>query len=305
MIVKRIIYFLIICLLMILLLLSGAYYLLVILAVFVSVSFISWLAMHAHCRFVKVDVVKEENLYVKVSTHGWFPIGKIVGNVQVNNVFYGTNIESPLLIWLGQKEIETVIPYEYNKIGNTQVTIQIKKIIDLFGLFSKRINQEKEFNECVKPHQQFIDQNQILFGQYLNEVINDDYEIREFRDGDSIKDIHYKMSYKMKKRLIKEHLKNSGNTIRIYLDLSDESCEEIFAEFMEFMNYLVINHVKSEVFWISQTNLMSQKVITQTDLDTTITTILSHPKADSVQGLNVDFIISSQGILPKGGVLND
>lgn len=296
---RRFVLVFVLFLLLVLLIKTGAYYILVSLVIIFSLLMVSGISMWVKKDSIQLSFATCDELVIETS--GIFPLGKIEASVEIFNPFYNIFEKYPLELMLGQKESHVKLHYDQGRMGNLQIKIQSNKRIDMLSLFSIPFKQELQTSVLLAPEAVSSANEMMIFQSVLHECFHSDYEIREYRDGDSIRDIHYKMSYKMNKTLIKEYLRNGGHSVRILLDLSDDQCEEIFQSFLGFAHYLVSSHSLSEIYWFSGTKLMSQSLLTQEDLNQLMVSILSHEKATCFQEVPVDLIYSSKGLTLKGG----
>lgn len=298
---RRIILILLFLLLLFLFIQTGAYYLFIILVLICSLCLVSYITMCLKQKSIKLEILNHNGLELAVHTFGWLPLGKINANVMIVNPFYNQCEKHSLDLVLGQKISTLPIPADMTRMGNFQIHVETTKREDMLNLFSSPYPCELSTSLLVVPE---VDPQAIDFMKFqslIDECMSDDYEIREYRDGDSLRDIHYKMTFKMNKILVKERLRNGGSSLRIFVDLSDESCEEVFRLFLSFTQYLIHTRTCSEVYWLSGEELMHQSIRTQDDLDDLIKTILSQPKANRTLDVDVDVILSSSGLMSKGG----
>ena len=102
------------------------------------------------------------------------------------------------------------------------------EIYDLFGFFhfSKNINKDNEF--LVRPVPSMPEIMPDMYGfkaknlRKAKQPNTEIYDIREYQKGDPVKSIHWKMSAKKDKLLIKEPLEEYGGHSRVILKLTED-----------------------------------------------------------------------------------
>lgn len=110
------------------------------------------------------------------------------------------------------------------------VTLYLEKISvrDSLGIFSGNCQVERVQKELYIlpwtniPMADTLSQVGDFAGKY-GEDIYETYDIREFREGDDIRQIHWKLTAKMDVLLLREYLKTSESGVMIALELSKEN----------------------------------------------------------------------------------
>ncbi len=122
----------------------------------------------------------------------------------------------------------TNIPLDTSHCGSYSYKMLRLEIYDLFGFFriSRNINKDNEF--LVKPVPSMPEVMPDMYGfkakslRKAKQPNTEIYDIREYQTGDPVKSIHWKMSAKKDKLLVKEPLEEYGGHSRILLKLTDD-----------------------------------------------------------------------------------
>ena len=122
----------------------------------------------------------------------------------------------------------TNIPLDTSHCGSYSYKMLRLEIYDLFGFFriTRNINKENEF--LVKPVPSMPEVMPDMYGfkakslRKAKQPNTEIYDIRENQTGDPVKSIHWKMSAKKDKLLVKEPLEEYGGHSRILLKLTDD-----------------------------------------------------------------------------------
>lgn len=301
---NRILFLLLLLILTIAFIITGAYYLLLLIIIILTLIFISLFVMLFQSNNIQIKMNSNGDDFFFVYQSKGLPFGKLSVLLNIENLFFDEIYQNSFEMMLGEKEIKHKIPFNHNYLGKYKVNNQMFIISDILGLFKKKINREV-FTEKIQSYQYQHSLNEI--NQAKQEVVayqsskSDDYDIREYRVGDSLKDIHYKMSYKLSNYMIKEKHKDKGQHISVYLDLSgtNEECEKVFA----YLNILVENlqtyHEVCMVKWISNEVVYEQKVSDKIELTQCINKVLSMSKVKEYHRIPCTWIITPSGL--KGG----
>lgn len=298
---NRILFLLIYFVLIVSFIITGAYYLLVLLVILTSLILVSLLSMFIFSNAIQIHLkeVRKETYFVYKSKG--LPIGKLTVNLNIENVFFEEIFQSCFDVILGESQITTKLNFNQNNLGKYVIHSQTFILTDILGLFRKEIST-KVFNEKIQyPHIKLKSYEQKLINEKVivyQSSKSDDYDIREYRIGDSLKDIHYKISYKLSKYMIKEKHKNQGNDLSFVLDLSgnNDECEKVFAYLKEVILDLQVYNEVCLVKWISNDNIYEQKVKDIDDLNQCINRILSMPKCKERVNVKSTWMITPNGL---------
>lgn len=127
-----------------------------------------------------------------------------------------------------------------NHCGRVAVNIKSCRVYDLMGIFFIPIKTNKCFNFNVMPQNDncdiapSFDENTIIGYKPKSGGIADFYELAEYQHGDSIRSVHWKLSSKLDKLIVRKPYEPVYSQPAIRLELTD-SCKEndkILARFL-------------------------------------------------------------------------
>lgn len=293
---RRIFFLLLLTVLLLLFIYTGAYYLLVLFVTLISIMIISLFSM----LFFKwkSNIVFEKD---KIEYHGlsFFPVGKVKVKYEIKNMFLETSQVQSVSFIIPTKKIQIPLDIK-DQIG--RLSLQIKKCVltDMLSLFKCSLKCEPKHEILLNSVNQ---QDETISMNIVENIFSrskcDDYEIREYHRGDSLKDIHYKISYKMKKYMVKDTTKSRMNRFSIFLELSgnESECLHVLQSFWNVSQYLISQQEVFDVLWMSQYDLKTERIDNIVLLEKVLDEILSHPKAyESKIPLEADMFIKASGI---------
>ena len=164
--------------------------------------------------------------FVKIITDGiasYFAFCKV--RAVVTDRMAGTSTK--ITIMVHDKGI-TSIPVDTSHCGAYSYKLTRLEIYDLFGFFRsvKNINRNNEY--LVKPVPSIPQVMPDMYGfkakslRKAKQPNTEIYDIREYQTGDPVKSIHWKMSAKKDKLMVKEPLEEYGGHSRVLLKLTSD-----------------------------------------------------------------------------------
>ena len=201
----------------------------------IVVLFIPFLAMLMSVIASQTMTFKVENpgnaplgvpLYIKITVEGnasYFAFCRI--NAEVTDHMAGTTKKLALIV---HDKGTTKIPVDTSHCGSYSYKMPKIDIYDLFGFFhfSKTIDKDSEI--VVKPVPAMPERMPDMFGfkakslRKAKQPNTEIYDIRDYQMGDPVKSIHWKMSAKKDKLLVKEPLEEFGGHSRVILKLTSD-----------------------------------------------------------------------------------
>ena len=112
--------------------------------------------------------------------------------------------------------------------GSYTYKISKVRVYDLLGFFHFNIKLEREVEFLVKPVPEMPGYMPDIFGfkaknlRKSKKAYSEIYDIRDYQPGDPVKSIHWKMSAKKDKILVKEPLEEYGGYSRVILKMTDD-----------------------------------------------------------------------------------
>lgn len=222
-----------------------SYFLLLALAVMAGSPIFSFLALWFSRDMLCVDVMMPIN---RVGRCTEFSLGIFVRNPRRfvsftadvtyswSNLFTGYSERSSQRLWVapaGGSQISQLLKSRYA--GRVEVRIEAVEIYDLFHIFCLRgcgktdgcvlvwpgfaETAKEELPGCVEN---FPGENET---KKRGTDFNPDYEIREYIAGDELKSIHWKLSAKQGKMMVRERLASGREKINVLLPLGEDKAE--------------------------------------------------------------------------------
>ncbi|MBP5655331.1 MAG: DUF58 domain-containing protein [Clostridiales bacterium] len=175
------------------------------------------------------------------------------------------------------------IPLDTDHCGAYVYKLTKLQIYDLFGFFhiNRRINRQYEI--LIKPAPQVPDLMPNTYGfkaknlRKSKQPGSEIYDIRDYQTGDPVKSIHWKMSAKKDKLLVKEPLEQYGGHSRLILKLCDDRdiLDLHLGQILFTSKYLLDHDVPHRIRVIPpDSKEISYEVESQTDLDKAMINIL-------------------------------
>lgn len=181
----------------------------------------------------KVEKNLEFPLKIKIENKSFIPILRCQVGLKVSNKFYNHQEDVELLVPLYIRHIQEIIyPLKSKYSGTVCVDVDNVIISDFLGFisFQKDYEAKKEIAIIPKIIDDIkVDYNSLRDGNDESEESfrkgNDFSEIsniREYIPGDSLRDIHWKLSVKKDELMVKEHVSMSSQQIVVLLELYDD-----------------------------------------------------------------------------------
>lgn len=189
--------------------------------------------------------------------------------LELNNEFYGESAEYTWNVPLYAREREVIqIPMKFLSSGRMKITLKEIRIRGILGVLETKQKAEcenifyvypqslgrnikaREY-EGLKEKEKMKRQEGVKQGNNFSEVSG----IREYIPGDSIRDIHWKLSAKKENLMAKEHIAMSDTRQTLLVELADvrigqERCvEQVLELLMNFMQEFVTQEISFELVW--------------------------------------------------------
>lgn len=145
-----------------------------------------------------------------------FPIGLFTADIElsVENRFFPNEMTHKLSIPIARKKNSFIIPVEVEEIGLISVTVKKITIYDYLSLFKRTSEEKLELSVPVLPKDRAIGDfppavpkdgpDEYTESDSTGNISSDVKEIREYRPGDRLQRIHWKLSAKLDDLFVKE-----------------------------------------------------------------------------------------------------
>lgn len=284
-------YTLLFLLLLLLWLASGSEWILGLLAFMILILPVSilvnlYVRKHIHGKLVLPTTAAKKTACmgsIFLENKAWLPAAKIYCRIGMINDLTGEENVLEIISGLGPKRKSTrdfLLEGEY--CGRVYVYVQSVKILDYWGLFAvnvpmkaaARITILPELFSCdvaASPVCAVSDENAVSRkGEDRTEV----FQLREYRSGDDIRQIHWKLSSKLDKLIIREASQSVSRSLLVFWDKRDDATPENMDAMAEatvsICQALCDKGVTYDLCWTEQDELELRQI---RDADTLLQTI--------------------------------
>ena len=208
------------------------YYLL--LRVLLMLPLLSLLLFIAGNRFLKLQLkTSKKGCVIHMPTS--LPL-LVCSGIRIQGSWKNCFYESSETISLEVKHREQKL--QIPKLGSGKYELQLTSIQtrDLLGLFRKTQSWDKEVTTFCFPQPCTVTQVQYTnllqeARQSLTGVFSSDYELKEHHEGEPVRRIHYKASYRLQKTMVREFQKEESAVVLLHLCFPQEQkiCERLLA----------------------------------------------------------------------------
>ena len=146
--------------------------------------------------------------------------------------------------------------FEAHRCGIVEICLESIKIYDFLGIFYRKVKWNRtaqvkimpEFRlmplEVTRKTREFQAEAQEFSQRRRGDDPSEIYQVREYREKDSLKDIHWKLSAREEELMVKERSFPLGCVVLIYIDYrKEEQSEEGFSHLLETVASLSITLV--------------------------------------------------------------
>lgn len=198
--------------------------------------------MEVRVRKYSVNKGKPLEAEVMISNRGWLPASRIQGGLALKNAWDRVEGEEPILCEAdGRRRIAKVYRFPVKYCGKYALFMEKAGVCDYLGMFRFKIGKGMQSRVQVLPDFYEIP---VEVGEYTRNfpVDGEEYDphrsgddpseifqIREYRPGDGMQRIHWKMSAKAGEWMTKEYGLPVGCCVLFLLDLHQEKRKEIEA----------------------------------------------------------------------------
>lgn len=205
-----------------------------------------------------IDRGERMNIEVETTQNGLFTPYKIVYLFDIENGYSHETIHIRQMHKLG---------YVFNQAGNYNVILRQVRLYDYTGIFysTKKINISK--NVCVLPKVTTISEEAVeLINQQFMNLANQnsisrelDYsditDLSEFRSGDQLKNVHWKLSAKYEKLIVAKRGTPDASDLVVLLDINLDRDKKLISEYLDKLvsiSFLLITlKIKHYLSWYS------------------------------------------------------
>lgn len=318
----RLRYFLVLFLTSFLYLFLGGYIFFFLFVFTIAMPITSYLALCVNRKYLKLQLVRrEDTLYIRIQKKNMFPFGHLVGICHIHNVFYEYDEQQNLFVFLDRDREMIELSFDLSKSGVIKVHISDLYIMDLLGLFRYPILIHTDIETIQLPasiHEehsiawikQMISEDLAIGSGQGQELSDDSYEIREYEPGDSLHRVHYKLSFKLSKYMIRHYDHTDAGNSSLFIDLSNlDTVEYTLSLSILAMKQLLEKGFRIDVKWLSGIQHCSYEINQNEDISACIYEILSQPRATSkpytfdTTNSKGTYIVNEYGVKARSGLM--
>lgn len=228
-----------------------------------------------------------------INYNGIIPVPNLTVIIKSQNIHLGESEKITLETGLKPKQSKEIF-FDLNTEHCGKVCLQLEsaRIFDMFALFGKKINSLSDCSFTVQPKMFVPEIHTVNTGNpnpdsdfySQTEPGNDPsetFEIREYRQGDSIRKIHWKLSQKTGKTMVREFGKPIVNDTALLLNCEPtESYEDADAAteiFSSLSSTLIKDEMPHHIFLQSNSGLQKYEIDTAEDFNEMLQVLLSTP----------------------------
>ncbi|MCR5120656.1 MAG: DUF58 domain-containing protein [Lachnospiraceae bacterium] len=216
---------------------------------------------------------------LSVDNPGFIPLLNVLVELRYENLYYPREDISEIVV---PAEIRTKkqfsLPFELTKAGMFSVSVRRILVTDFLHLYTKELKSditvllpvipdEQRFEDTSFPKAAVESEDSELSPD--GELINEIKQLREYRPGDRLKDIHWKQSARSKDLMVKEYETSSDLYFLILPELERSTLDRGINEFAK-TAYTLLSMKESfrVAIWHDNENLFEfVKVSSRSDLD--------------------------------------
>lgn len=288
----------------------------------IAMPFISYIAMRVNREQMKLQLVcREQTLYIRVRKKNMFPFGHLIGTCNIHNSFYEHDERQTLFAFLDRNNEMMKLSFDLTKSGVIKVHVMDLYIMDFLGLFTYPIRMKTEIESVQLPApiyeeysvawiKQLISEDLQIGSGKGQELSDDSYEVREYEPGDSLHRVHYKLSFKLSKYMIRHYDHTDAGMSSLFIDLSNlETVEYTLSQSILAMKQLIEAGFRLQVKWLSGIQHHTYEVNQNEDISACIYEILSKPRAttrpyayDTTDSIGT-YTVNEYGVAARAGLM--
>lgn len=209
--------------------------LLFLIAVFYA-SLLCWLLTQGRVKYdFEIEDVsirgREISLKIVLKCPEVIPQGPMQMDVEYDNFIFEEKRQQRIILKPGEKKrLEFLLPYVPENSGKTCVRIKKAKIYDLLGIMCCTAGGEKEQEIIIYPDVKSLEvkksnlsspknQGEAYDESKKGQDVSEVFDMREYQLGDSVKSIHWKLSGKLDKLIVREFGNPTNYQTALYYDM--------------------------------------------------------------------------------------
>ena len=250
---------------------TNTYYTLTLLAVCVVLPVVSLVLMLIAGRGIKIELLlpqtaekKAASLTYRINNPGRYPVARITFQIRLENQMTGAFRERRVSATAGSRETVTAeLSLQNSKVGTVVVSTNKIRVYDAFGLFVFRKSDLPDQAVIIYPDMRNVEvhmENPVENtgdgsryspdrpGQDVSEI----FALREYVPGDEIRKIHWKLSGKTDRTMVRDFSLPLNYSVFLLLELTRGSEELVDAQveiFLALSRTLLENGISHNMGW--------------------------------------------------------
>lgn len=218
------------------------------------------------------------------------PFGILKVDYQIENIFYESKkVYTNSLLCTSKQKVKKAITLPY--CGCYSANITQVTLFDILGLWKKKCKCEgnrklyvlpvyKEDTSLMKTISDGLEKETETWKK-TGLMSNDSYEIRDYQEGDSLKYLHHKMSYKLDKPMVRQFASLQQAHMLMILDLQGDidTVEQTLQTFYSIAKTMLKQGVIIKCGYMAKRHATIQEIMTPLMLQQVMKEILSYPRS--------------------------
>lgn len=230
-------------------LITNAYLLFLLIVLLLALPWLSLLIFHLSARRLTVHLTKEKGVpYIEIE--GVSALGSPLIRLWFEEENCFTKQRRQQILAVNKR---TPYPCEAFAMGGFRICFTQLEMCDALGLFYRRkeMKQTLHYEKLPAPQPLPCLNAQLQGSARHDNGWRDTHEVREYQNGDSLRLLHHKLSYKINKPMVRifENDVRARFTLFLDLSLSLAQCEETIALFQGAVQMLLSQGYATEVCW--------------------------------------------------------
>lgn len=207
------------------------------------ISIFSMLRVRFNLLPLPIEIRKGEAIsaQININPHCYLPLSQVNIIYTANNITFSKKSSIITLLVFGSKKSYVSLPLNTEHVGCINLDIKKIRVYDYLGLFCVALKTPEKRRIIIMPNLERSDPMPILpidkvGGKGLKPKLGggfaEDYDLREYRIGDPLNAIHWKLTSKFDKIIVKEPLVSEKGKIFICFNLFGiaEEIDSIFGQ---------------------------------------------------------------------------
>ncbi|MDD4165080.1 MAG: DUF58 domain-containing protein [Eubacteriales bacterium] len=227
-----------------------------------AISLFGMLRMRICLQPLPTEIKRGEviNAELNINPRCIFPLSLIKITYTARNITFSRNQSKVTTYIYGCTETNVPLPLDTSHVGCIFLDISRVKVYDYIGLFSLSVKTPEKRHITIMPNTE----RPVPMPSFPIDKINskglkpkpgggfaEDYDLREYRIGDPINAVHWKLTSKLKKLVIREPLISEKGKLLICFNLfgKAEDLDSVFGQITYISFYLLRRMIEFNLCW--------------------------------------------------------